>query len=319
MLISRNGIVNRQRVAEIRVIGRPRRACASWRSTRATCSWMSPRVPAGGRAGNGDSNAPVPTPMTGRCLRRPATRRTTATIRGADEAERLGAREGDVRPMRMRTDETTMQLSDLVGAAAIEDAIAELQGVIVRTPLLPRRGWRRRRREVRLKCENLQRAGAFKIRGAYTAIARLSGCGWAGRDRVLVRQPRAGRGAGGAAVRRARGGRHADDGAGREGGGRARLGAEVVLEGTTSVERQQRAEAIAAEQGLTIMPAFDHRTSSRGRARSALEILEDWPDVEVIVVPIGGGGLISGIAAWVKQTRPRDPRDRRRAARTRTR
>ncbi|HEX2167383.1 MAG TPA: pyridoxal-phosphate dependent enzyme, partial [Longimicrobiales bacterium] len=86
--------------------------------------------------------------------------------------------------------------------------------------------------------------------------------------------------------------------------GARRLGAEVVLEGTTSVERQTRAEAIAAEQGLTIVPAFDHADIIAGQGTTAIEILEDWPDVETILVPIGGGGLISGIAAYVKQTRP---------------
>jgi threonine dehydratase len=86
--------------------------------------------------------------------------------------------------------------------------------------------------------------------------------------------------------------------------GAKRLGAEVVLEGTTSLHRQRRAEAMAAERGLTIIPAFDHPDIIAGQGTVGLEILEQWPDVETIVVQIGGGGLIAGIAAWAKQNRP---------------
>jgi threonine dehydratase len=78
----------------------------------------------------------------------------------------------------------------------------------------------------------------------------------------------------------------------------------VVMEGTTSLHRQKRAEEIAAEEGLTIIPAFDHRDVVAGQGTVGVEILADWPEVDTIVVPIGGGGLISGIAAYVKQRRP---------------
>jgi threonine dehydratase len=86
--------------------------------------------------------------------------------------------------------------------------------------------------------------------------------------------------------------------------GARRLGAEVVLEGTTSTERQQRAEQLAAEQNLTIIPAFDDLDIIAGQGTAGLEILQDWPDVAMVLVPIGGGGLISGVAAWVKHARP---------------
>jgi threonine dehydratase len=86
--------------------------------------------------------------------------------------------------------------------------------------------------------------------------------------------------------------------------GAERLGAEVILEGTTSVERQRRAEHEAEARGLTIVPGYDHRDIIAGQGTTGLEILEDWPDADAIVVPVGGGGLISGIAAWVKQTNP---------------
>src|SRR5690606_33332970 len=86
--------------------------------------------------------------------------------------------------------------------------------------------------------------------------------------------------------------------------GARRFGAEVVLEGTTSVHRQVRAEQIAAEQGLTIIPAFDDANVIAGQGTCGVEILAQWPEVEAILVPIGGGGLVSGIAAYVKRVRP---------------
>src|SRR5690606_39982692 len=86
--------------------------------------------------------------------------------------------------------------------------------------------------------------------------------------------------------------------------GAAALGAEVILEGTTSIERQKRAESIAAERGLTMFPPFDHPDIIAGQGTVGKEILEDWGEVEDIIVPIGGGGLISGTAAWIKQIRP---------------
>jgi threonine dehydratase len=194
----------------------------------------------------------------------------------------------------------------LVDAADIERAARDLQGIIVRTPLLPA-PWLADAvsGEVRLKCENLQAAGAFKIRGAYTAIARLApqaraqgviayssgnhaqGVALAARlfnVRAVVVMPTTA-----PAIK--------VDGA-------RRLGAEVILEGITSIDRQLRAEQVAAERGLTIIPAFDHPDIIAGQGTVGMEILEQWPDVETVVVQIGGGGLIAGIGAWVKRVKP---------------
>jgi threonine dehydratase len=82
------------------------------------------------------------------------------------------------------------------------------------------------------------------------------------------------------------------------------LGAEVVEEGTTSVQRQQRAERIAADRDMTIVPPFDHRDIIAGQGTVGVEILEDWPEVERICVPVGGGGLLAGIAAAIKALAP---------------
>src|SRR5699024_2147337 len=129
--------------------------------------------------------------------------------------------------------------------------------IAVRTPLLPA-PWLAERvgADVRLKCENLQAAGAFKIRGAYTAIARL---GEAERQRGVIAYSSGNHGQGVALAARIFGIRAVvvmpTTAPEIKRAGAERLGAEVVLEGTTSAERQQRAEAIAAERGLTIIPA----------------------------------------------------------------
>lgn len=194
----------------------------------------------------------------------------------------------------------------LVDASSIEEAHRALAGVAEHTPLL-RAHWLSEELgiEVRLKCENLQRAGAFKIRGAYTAVSRLRETD---RARGVIAYSSGNHAQGVALAARLFGIRAVvvmpttAPEVKREGA--RRLGAEVVLEGITSIERQKRAESIAAEQGLTIIPAFDDMNIIAGQGTTAIEILHDWPDVGTILVPIGGGGLISGIAAYVKQTRP---------------
>jgi threonine dehydratase len=82
----------------------------------------------------------------------------------------------------------------------------------------------------------------------------------------------------------------------------AALGAEIVPVGPTSSERQQKAEALAAEHGYVIIPPFNDEHIIAGQGTIGLEILEDFPDVELVLCPIGGGGLISGIATAIKTT-----------------
>ena len=81
-------------------------------------------------------------------------------------------------------------------------------------------------------------------------------------------------------------------------------GAEVIFEGTTSLDRQARAEREAAARGLTMVPPFDHPWIIAGQGTAGLEILEQCPDVATVVVPVGGGGLASGTAAAIKQSKP---------------
>jgi len=86
--------------------------------------------------------------------------------------------------------------------------------------------------------------------------------------------------------------------------GTRNLGAEVVFEGTTSTARQRRALELAEKHGYVVIPPFDHPDIIAGQGTVALEILEDWADVGTVLVPIGGGGLASGVAAYIKQVRP---------------
>jgi threonine dehydratase len=158
---------------------------------------------------------------------------------------------------------------------------------------------------LRLKCESLQPGGAFKIRGAYNMVAQLPD---ADRRRGVITYSSGNHGQAVAIAARAVGvpsvvvmpttaPKIKVDGA-------RRFGAEVVFEGTTTLHRKARAERIASERGLTMIPPFDHEWIIEGQGTLGLEILEQCEDVRTILVPIGGGGLISGVAAAIKQGRP---------------
>ena len=90
-------------------------------------------------------------------------------------------------------------------------------------------------------------------------------------------------------------------------------GAEVVVVGTSSEERQQVAERIAAERGLAIIPPYDDDRIIAGQGTVGLEIAEDLPDVAAVLVPIGGGGLASGVAVAIRALGAGRAADRRRA------
>jgi threonine dehydratase len=80
----------------------------------------------------------------------------------------------------------------------------------------------------------------------------------------------------------------------------AALGAEIVLVGPSGVERQIKAEELAAQHGYVIVPPYDDEKIIAGQGTTGLEIVEDLPEVDLVLVPIGGGGLISGISTAVK-------------------
>lgn len=156
-----------------------------------------------------------------------------------------------------------------------------------------------------LKCENLQPAGAFKIRGAYNMIAQLSE---EQRRRGVITYSSGNHGQAMALAARELGSPAVvvmpTTAPGIKVEGARSFGAEVILEGTTSAERRARAEAEASARGLTIVPPFDHEWIIAGQATAGLEILEQRPDVAAIVIPVGGGGLVAGVAAAVKPEHP---------------
>jgi len=199
-----------------------------------------------------------------------------------------------------------MQGRGLVGLTEIEAASRRLAGVIVPTPLLPADAVSEAvDASVRLKCECLQRAGSFKIRGAYNFVSQLSDDQVAG---GIITYSSGNHAQAVALAGRLRGIRVVvvmpTDAPKTKRDGAERMGAEVVFEGTTSVERRARAERIAEREGLVIVPPFDHRHIIAGQGTVGLEIARAWADVDIVLAPIGGGGLASGIAAAVKRLLP---------------
>lgn len=188
----------------------------------------------------------------------------------------------------------------------IEDvraAAARIRGQVVRTPLLPCL-WAESDRPLWLKPESLQATGAFKVRGAFSAVSALF--------------PR----------ERARGvithssGNHAqalalaartydttavivmpDSTPPVKIEATRRLGAEIVL--VPAAERESRVAMLQAERGLVLVPPFDHPDVIAGQGTVGLEIGLDLPDVDVVLVPVSGGGLISGIAVALATLAPR--------------
>ena len=158
---------------------------------------------------------------------------------------------------------------------------------------------------VSLKLENVQRTGAFKIRGALNRIATLSDAEQA----AGVVTASAGNHAQGVALAATRAGvdativmpEHAPISKVKATRG---YGARVVLDGADYAEAQARAHEIEREAGRTYVHAFDDEMVMAGQGTIGLEILEQQPDVETVVVPIGGGGLISGIATAITSQQP---------------
>ena len=197
---------------------------------------------------------------------------------------------------------TATKTDNLIGIDAIRAAAERLRGVVTRTPLVP---FDPPPDRMFVKAENLQPIGAFKIRGAYNAIASL---GEAERARGVITYSSGNHAQGVARSARLLGIPAVvvmpDDAPPIKRDRVARDGAEIVVVGPASDERQARAEAIAAERGLAIIPPFDDDRIIAGQGTVGLEIIEDLPDVDVVVVPVGGGGLASGVATAVKALRP---------------
>jgi threonine dehydratase len=185
----------------------------------------------------------------------------------------------------------------LVTLDDIRAAATRIRSVARRTPVLDVG-------PLALKCENLQPSGAFKVRGACNMVAQLAP---EARANGVITYSSGNHGQAVALVARSfdtpavvvmpettprvkvEGVRH--------------FGAEVIFAGTTSADRKIRAEAVAAERGMTIVPPFDHPWIIAGAGTVGLEILEQCPQATTIFVPMGGGGQISGVSAAVKGMR----------------
>ena len=160
-------------------------------------------------------------------------------------------------------------------------------------------------RRLYLKPENLQPIGAFKLRGAYNKIAALSP---EERSRGVITYSSGNHGQGVAYAARALGTKalivmpNNAPAVKRE--AVEALGAEIVLVGPGSLERQTKAEELAASQGYVIVPPFNDEKIIAGQGTMGLEILEDLPEVETVLVPVGGGGMIGGVAAAIKLSKP---------------
>ncbi|GAB2176582.1 hydroxyectoine utilization dehydratase EutB [Dongia sp. agr-C8] len=190
--------------------------------------------------------------------------------------------------------------------AAIREAAAASVGAVLRTPLVASPALSAEAgHEVLLKLESLQATGAFKLRGATNAIRRLSddqrrrgvGCCSTGNHGRAV-----------AAAAKSAGIRAMVALSALVPATKVRaieaLGAEVRQVGVSQDQAQVEIDRLVNEQGLTDIPPFDHPDVIAGQGTIALELLEDRPDLRVIVVPLSGGGLISGIAIAAKALKP---------------
>ena len=199
--------------------------------------------------------------------------------------------------------------TQLVSIADIRAAAARIASIAVKTPLVrapfPGLSGYGTPKEIWLKAESLQPIGAFKIRGAANKILQLTpeeiargvityssgnhaqGVAYAARavgaKAVIVMPSNA------PAVKRA---------------ATLAMGAEVVDVGPASSERLAKAEELVREHGYVVIPPYDDDQIIAGQGTCGLEIVEELPNVDLVLAPVSGGGLLSGVAAAVKQIRP---------------
>ena len=208
-----------------------------------------------------------------------------------------------------RTPETDTGLSvrsPFLSVEALRATAQALDGVAVRTPLIAVPALASRANvPVSLKGEQLQPVGAFKIRGAYTAISRIPP---EQRARGVITYSSGNHGQAVAFAAQRLGIRSVVVMPQRAPAikveGVRRLGGEVVIAGNSSAERYEQARRMAEEQDLAMIPPYESLDVIAGQATCGVEILDEYPEVETILVPVGGGGLIAGIAAAVAAIKP---------------
>jgi threonine dehydratase len=156
-----------------------------------------------------------------------------------------------------------------------------------------------------LKLESQQPIGAFKLRGAYNKVASLSD---EERQRGVITYSSGNHAQGVAYAARALGAKAVivmpKNAPAIKREATAALGAEIVFVGPGSAERQAKAEELAAQYGYAIVPPYNDEMIIAGQGTMGLEILEDLPEVETVLAPVGGGGMISGIATAIKLSKP---------------
>jgi threonine dehydratase len=190
--------------------------------------------------------------------------------------------------------------------AAVEDAAARLRGVAHRTPVQTSRTLDELAGcALFLKCEQLQRVGAFKFRGAYNALSRFSATE---RQRGVVAFS-SGNHAQAVALAAQLLGVPAvicmpDDAPGVKLAATRGYGAEVLVYERASTDREAFARAVASERGATLIPPYDHPHVIAGQGTAALELLQQVPDLDALVIPVGGGGLLGGCALAAKTIDP---------------
>jgi threo-3-hydroxy-L-aspartate ammonia-lyase len=191
---------------------------------------------------------------------------------------------------------------ELVGLAEIADASRLLEHVAVRTPLLPVPGLQP---GLLVKPESLQPTGSFKLRGAYTAIR---GAGEAARQHGVVAHSSGNHGLAVAYAAALLGVRAAvvvpRTAPKVKTQAIERYGAELVPVEPTMAARVAAADELVARHGYVLIPPFEDRRVIAGQGTVGLEIMADCPQADLVVVPVSGGGLISGVAAAVRARRP---------------
>ena len=192
-------------------------------------------------------------------------------------------------------------MPDLVSLAEISAAAGRIAGVAARTPLLPFPG-----QPLLIKAESLQPTGSFKLRGAYSVISALDA---AARQRGVIAHS-SGNHAGAVGYAAARLGVPAvlvipaNAPQAKLAAARA-TGAQIVTVAPGLRPRIEATAELAARHGYTLVPPFDHPGIIAGQGTAGLEITAGCPDADLVLVPVSGGGLISGVAAAVKATSPR--------------
>ncbi len=186
----------------------------------------------------------------------------------------------------------------------IKQAQKRLEGITVRTPLVACPG-ASEQEKVWFKPESLQRTGSFKLRGAYNKIAALSD---EERKRGIIAYSSGNHAQGTACAAQMMGVKAtivmpANAPQVKIDGTRS-YGAEVVLYDPNTEKREEITDQIQKEHGYVLVPPFNDRFVMAGQGTIGLEIAEDLPEVELVLVPVGGGGLVSGIATAIKHLRP---------------